>query len=494
MMVAGFGAVALAGAVALVAQRSGAPKAPEIVEGRVALGSISAIGDDAEAKEFASRLERAFRDALAGYHIETVAAGGDPSTAELVISTEVAREGEVIVVTSSVDDRKSGATIWSLQRAAEGTVGVEAHAVARALQCALGHRTRGAPKDMFAVFLRYCGKMVFADYAGEAAERSKICNAGRPERFVKSWCVASAGGDLLNLPVGPARAKAIAETRDRVQAALKDDPGNANLFGAMALTYAAEGGRSLERAEWLERAMAANPDLPGMRAGYSMMLSEVGRFAEATEQSLQQYAQAPLWQSGLRAARMAAGQGDWARAREIFSSVRKIEPRDADRHELTTLVLYGEPEEAKAALDARAEVLGLDREDIECNRAIVDVRLGKSVDRKILGEVCKRGGAMFLSRALSIAGDVDGALAVIERYLENPKFGPPQIFYPEMRPLWGDDRFWRIAAKMGLTDYWTKSGHWPDFCAEPDLPFDCKAKADAARAALAPAQQPATGD
>jgi hypothetical protein len=30
---------------------------------------------------------------------------------------------------------------------------------------------------------------------------------------------------------------------------------------------------------------------------------------------------------------------------------------------------------------------------------------------------------------------------------------------------------------VGLWDYWRESGHWPDFCSEPGLPYDCKVEA-----------------
>jgi len=32
----------------------------------------------------------------------------------------------------------------------------------------------------------------------------------------------------------------------------------------------------------------------------------------------------------------------------------------------------------------------------------------------------------------------------------------------------------RLAKRVGLLDYWEKSGKWPDYCAEPDMPYDCK--------------------
>ena len=31
--------------------------------------------------------------------------------------------------------------------------------------------------------------------------------------------------------------------------------------------------------------------------------------------------------------------------------------------------------------------------------------------------------------------------------------------------------------RFGLVDYWRATGKWPDFCAEPGQPYDCKAEA-----------------
>jgi hypothetical protein len=36
-----------------------------------------------------------------------------------------------------------------------------------------------------------------------------------------------------------------------------------------------------------------------------------------------------------------------------------------------------------------------------------------------------------------------------------------------------------LAARIGLVDYWSATGKWPDFCAAPDRPYDCKAVARA---------------
>jgi hypothetical protein len=47
-----------------------------------------------------------------------------------------------------------------------------------------------------------------------------------------------------------------------------------------------------------------------------------------------------------------------------------------------------------------------------------------------------------------------------------------------------DPRFMPLASQAGLVEYWTTTGKWPDFCAQPGLPYDCRA---AARALTQPA-------
>jgi hypothetical protein len=48
------------------------------------------------------------------------------------------------------------------------------------------------------------------------------------------------------------------------------------------------------------------------------------------------------------------------------------------------------------------------------------------------------------------------------------------LFYPTMKAFRADPRFIPLTRRLGLLDYWSRSGHWPDFCAEPGLPYDCR--------------------
>ena len=51
------------------------------------------------------------------------------------------------------------------------------------------------------------------------------------------------------------------------------------------------------------------------------------------------------------------------------------------------------------------------------------------------------------------------------------------LFRPWMATIRRDPRFMVLAKRLGLVDYWRESGQWPDFCAEAQLRYDCKAEA-----------------
>lgn len=53
------------------------------------------------------------------------------------------------------------------------------------------------------------------------------------------------------------------------------------------------------------------------------------------------------------------------------------------------------------------------------------------------------------------------------------------LFRPAFRNFHHDPRMMRVAARLGLLQYWQASGKWPDFCFEPDLPYDCRKEAAA---------------
>ena len=51
------------------------------------------------------------------------------------------------------------------------------------------------------------------------------------------------------------------------------------------------------------------------------------------------------------------------------------------------------------------------------------------------------------------------------------------FYRPSLQKFRQGRRFMEILVRTGLVGFWRKSGKWPDFCFEPDLPYDCKTEA-----------------
>ncbi|MGH6912049.1 MAG: hypothetical protein ACREEG_17845, partial [Phenylobacterium sp.] len=66
--------------------------------------------------------------------------------------------------------------------------------------------------------------------------------------------------------------------------------------------------------------------------------------------------------------------------------------------------------------------------------------------------------------------------------LAEPNGSVGLLFFPTMKAFRADPRFMPLTKRLGLLDYWSRSGRWPDFCAEPGLPYDCKEAALALQA------------
>jgi hypothetical protein len=79
---------------------------------------------------------------------------------------------------------------------------------------------------------------------------------------------------------------------------------------------------------------------------------------------------------------------------------------------------------------------------------------------------------------IAILGDNDDAFTLAARYLKKDGLGDSSfLFWPGLDALRRDKRFWPFVTGIGLADYWKSTGAWPDFCAQPGLPYDCKAEA-----------------
>jgi len=84
-----------------------------------------------------------------------------------------------------------------------------------------------------------------------------------------------------------------------------------------------------------------------------------------------------------------------------------------------------------------------------------------------------------LLQVLGQFGRKDEAIDVMLHYTRPDAAGynADVLFRPAMRDIWRDPRSIAAAAHLRLLTYWWKSGHWPDFCGDPTLRYDCKKEA-----------------
>jgi DNA-binding winged helix-turn-helix (wHTH) protein len=106
-------------------------------------------------------------------------------------------------------------------------------------------------------------------------------------------------------------------------------------------------------------------------------------------------------------------------------------------------------------------------------------------------EVALRDAQALYTRSPSTIAHLSQALAAFHRegelfqillnwpYPEKVDQVTGVLFRPAFHNFRRDPRFIRVADRLGLLDYWQSSGKWPDFCFDPDLPYDCKKVASA---------------
>ncbi len=241
--------------------------------------------------------------------------------------------------------------------------------------------------------------------------------------------------------------------RDRAIMGVPFDPSwpyGENFKGA----FLGDVGRTREALAATQRAVAANP--LSLDADAVQFLVNAAQTREA-EQELARLSRlwpaSFLWADRLIVAEAAA---NWAGLQSFVDdpAQRSALLSDADASRLSMVYAAARTRTPAALARARA--------------ALLDIAPGQPV---ILGDrVAHLAWLGFVDDAFALAGHLKrGDLTLL-----NSTSG---LFGPLTTNLRRDPRFMSLAARLGLVDYWRKTGKWPDFCAEPGLPYDCKAEA-----------------
>ena len=265
--------------------------------------------------------------------------------------------------------------------------------------------------------------------------------------------------------------------------ARKIDPRMAEAYIAEA--YLQPDRNFLDKGRLLKTAVARNPNSASAHVEYAWFLGKVGMLDHAVLESRQAVRLDPLSPQmrdsyvtdlavagRLHAARAAQSELDrlWPGSASALDSRYRLNLRFGDPREALRMLGLGEVDYPGVSVQASFLRARIDGSPSNVDRAIEQVRtIMKSYPDVIDGPL----------QTLAQFGRKD---EIFDLLLKRPHKDQSYlisgvIFRPAFREVHRDPRFIQVADRLGLLRYWRTTNEWPDFCFEPDLPYDCKAEA-----------------
>jgi tetratricopeptide (TPR) repeat protein len=407
--------------------------------------------------------------------------------ASLQVSVAAVEAGGGFDTSVAVISRTDKAVLWSKQmhvpaerRPLLGQI--IAFAAARPLGCAAdlwslksGHLNADARRT----YLKACAELDEVDDPRSLISDLRKIVQGAPA-FAPAWAkLITAETNLLTSPYAEEEGLPAvrAELRRDIDAARKIDPDLPE--AAVAEVELAPPTAFLQSIARLDEANSRQPGNPIILDARSNYLQRVGRMDDAVDDARRASEIAPysplLRSSYVRALAYGGGiEKAWAElatAKQLWPDSPAVQ--DAD---FALNLRFGNFEKAWIASGRRVEggIAGYFKILSDPTDANIDawIKLAKT-HRLVEGE------RSFVYQALPAINRVDQDFAFIDEWpVERDMAGQTYfLFRPWMRNLRRDPRFMRLAKRLGLVDYWERSGKWPDFCIEADLPYECKDEA-----------------
>lgn len=474
--------------------------------GRVEVRSFALLTDDAETR----RLNAGLREAL----VSVLSAGGVTAEiinsvgrtrngappAELALSGSIDRQGGRLLITANVSKNQSGRVLWSasFERDVAEAVSLRSQVatyMGAALNCALARRAEESQRmsdEVFALFLEVC---VNIGTGGEQKAMATLHETARrlveiaPDLSIVH-SLAAASDAFMTWEIWPSEEEKEAyraSARNNAAKALELNQNNGAAYYALAVatpqtlfnwpeieslldrvptsqhifTYtllyrarlAREAGRMAEALDWVHRAVVSDPFTPYKTALLAWLLAGDDQMGKA--------------------------EAEIARAETLWPNSEVL----ANYRQQITLY-YRSLEEAEAAYAERASSPGKWDERFVCEGAFLDARKERTPEKaQAILSACGEGTFAPTLRMLAHIGDLDAAFDFAGRTEYDLPGSRIVFFFPDMKKFREDPRFMPLAQRIGLVDYWLNTDRWPDFCDEPDLPYDCKTAAKAAAAA-----------
>jgi TolB-like protein len=497
-------AIIMAAAAALVWIRSRPASVPaQPTAARVAVLPFDTLSDGPQARHFADSLSDQIVTELNSNRIQVVSredAGTlrgpdrDRKVAELGVALlfdgTVQDDGKTVKVRVHLDDPVRHATLWSgavdgpadnsdqLQASIASTIVAVLACSNRALEPAHGL----SDPDLLSRYLHACDLFV-----NSVRSREDIYEllASLREVAAKAPDFTPAHSDFakfalyLSTALPPDQAEPLRrEGESEAHKALALDPKSPDAY--LTLSWLLPPTDYAGREKLLRQGVAGNPEWPHTNGFLGNLLGETGRLKDAAGY-LQKAAAANLqidWRPVN--ADLQCGSGQFEPATSYLSGALKRKPRDI----IIWSTLRDCLKYARRWPDLRALI-----DDASSRPASFTAEVAAREDIYLAAEETGKPGEVAKARTLAIAapdgarssvetlsmlGLTDDAFAVANRYTTGGEY----LFFPLTAPMRRDPRFIQLAARYKLIDYWRSSGKWPDFCADPALPYNCRAEAD----------------
>jgi len=485
------------------------PWAPGPRESRVAVLPFDTIGAGKELRGLANGLADEIVSQLSDSQVQAVSSaeskalrGGDPAGAinrlgaDMVLEGIVQGEGKTIDVRVHLDDVREHMVLWSdeFHGSADAPEALEAKVAAVAAEVLYSAKIGRSGKvrlDAASLAALIAGRESVVGIrnngldAAEADYRKVV--AASPDF---SWGHSGvAAMEVFELREEPARQGGDAlrvDARSEAKRALALDPHNGEAW--MALDYLVPLHDWHGREELLIQGIAADPDFEPIVLLEGRLLWFAGRGRDALPWIQRAHSIDRLRVGDSRSlALILASQGRPAESQAVVAQMEVQWPdhpqtRDA---RFWTHIIAGATDDAlieagdHAARPKESNQTSIDAwhaalKAIASNDATARTGAVKEVTNAANAGSLNHGEALTL---LAMLGDLDSAFAQAELYEPVDPSAPPYLFLPMTAAMRSDPRFISLARKLGLVAYWRTSGHWPDFCSEPGLPYDCRVEA-----------------
>lgn len=400
-------------------------------------------------------------------------------------------DGQLAVNAQLSDVRRGAAVVWSETFMVEaGTANLAQRRIAEGVAQAIagGGRMAAASSDNAvseeALGLYYAGREArlrrgVYDLEQAIALLTRATTAA--PTFDRAWAELS-GAQLILADLEPGdSARLRASAAENAARALSLNPQNAY---AMAVRAGLEPPQAwAARRAWLDQAAQLAPSDAQVLRARARLLSQMGYLEAALTDLVAAETLDPLdGQILLVWTREALGQRTEARA--LLARAAQRQARSA----WNTRVLFALFDEdytgASALLDARVRPADLGEALPGLFRATAAGLRSRAHRAEAIAAweaAAARDPGLTDDAVLMISwlGDREAAFALAGRAMgaqgETMVFPADLAAAPAFRDLRYDPRYLRLMAHSGLLTYWRQTGVWPDFCADPRLPYACDA-------------------